>query len=105
MIPKGVLDRQAAGGDEILDISERGRTAEGEVIRSDRRLFIQMLAFGDCTDTADSGRGTDRRQSARHTLSGSQRSARRRPAHLQRRPSLLCRPSCATSCCTRLLPS
>ena len=51
MIPKGVLDRQAAGGDEILDISERGRNAEGEEIRSDRRLFVQMLAFGDCTDT------------------------------------------------------
>jgi chlorite dismutase len=51
MIPKGVLDRQAGGGDEILDISERGRNAEGEEIRSDRRLFVQMLAFGDCTDT------------------------------------------------------
>ena len=50
MIPKGVLDRQAAGGDEILDISERGRNAEGEEIHSNRRLFMQMLAFGDCLD-------------------------------------------------------
>ncbi len=51
MIPKGTLDRQAAGGDEILDISERGRNADGEVIYSNRRLYVQMLAFGDCTDT------------------------------------------------------
>ena len=37
---------QAAG----LDISERGRGAGGEVTRSNRRLFMQLLAFGDCTN-------------------------------------------------------
>ncbi len=93
MIPKGVLDRQAGGGDEILDISERGRNAEGEEIRSDRRLFVQMLAFGDCTDTEILVEALIRGRSARHTLSGSQRSAWCRPAHLQRRSGVLCRPT------------
>lgn len=34
----------------ILDLSEKGRK-DGEAISLDRRLFIQILAFGDCTDT------------------------------------------------------
>ncbi|MFZ1754269.1 MAG: chlorite dismutase family protein [Caldilineaceae bacterium] len=36
---------------EQLDIRERGR-ANGEVIYSDRRLFMQFLGFGEATDTA-----------------------------------------------------
>jgi chlorite dismutase len=35
---------------EVIDISERGRNAEGEVIHSDRRLFMQFLAFGECSN-------------------------------------------------------
>lgn len=50
MIPKGVMEQRGAETSETLDISEKGRTAEGEVIRSDRRLFMQFLAFGDCTN-------------------------------------------------------
>jgi len=34
-----------------VDISEKGRTVEGEIISSDRRLFMQLLAFGACPDT------------------------------------------------------
>jgi chlorite dismutase len=36
---------------ETFDTSEKGRTADGETISSDRRLFMQFLAFGACRDT------------------------------------------------------
>jgi chlorite dismutase len=35
----------------ILDLSEKGRTKEGDPISLDRRLFMQFLAFGHCRDT------------------------------------------------------
>lgn len=41
-----------AAADNGLDLSEKGRNAAGEVIRSDRRLFMQFLAFGGCSDPA-----------------------------------------------------
>ena len=34
---------------EGLDISEQGRTADGQVVRLDRRLFMQLYAFGECS--------------------------------------------------------
>lgn len=34
----------------LPDLSEKGRDARGQVIKSDRRLFMQLLAFGECTD-------------------------------------------------------
>lgn len=36
---------------EEVDISEKGRTADGQALSSDRRLFMQFLAFGDCLDS------------------------------------------------------
>lgn len=33
-----------------LDLEERGRPRNGEPQRLDRRLFVQLLAFGGCTD-------------------------------------------------------
>ena len=36
----------------LPDISEKGRGLRGEVITMDRRLFMQLLAFGNCHDTA-----------------------------------------------------
>ena len=33
-----------------VDLSEKGRTAEGEAMSLDRRLFMQFLAFGGVTD-------------------------------------------------------
>ena len=36
---------------EGLDISEQGRTADGQVVRLDRRLFMQLYAFGECSST------------------------------------------------------
>jgi len=33
---------------EPIDIRERGRGADGAIISSDRRLFMQFLAFGNC---------------------------------------------------------
>src|SRR5262245_59576395 len=35
-----------------LDLSEKGKTKDGEVIALDRRLFMQFLAYGDCGDSA-----------------------------------------------------
>jgi chlorite dismutase len=35
-----------------IDIRERGRAADGEPVFSDRRLFVQFLAYGNATDTA-----------------------------------------------------
>jgi len=35
-----------------IDIREKGRDAAGKVIFSDRRLYMQLLAFGDCPDPA-----------------------------------------------------
>ena len=39
--------------DELLsvDTAEKGRSESGEVISADRRLFMQLLAFGGCQDT------------------------------------------------------
>ncbi len=36
---------------EKVDISEKGRSAEGEVISLDQRLYVQVMAFGGVTDT------------------------------------------------------
>ncbi len=35
---------------EELDLREKGRDAAGQPIYSDRRLFMQLLAFGNCPD-------------------------------------------------------
>lgn len=49
-----MMERSATHGapqtDEV-DVSEKGRSATGEVISLDRRLFMQFLAFGGCHDT------------------------------------------------------
>ncbi|MCG3207082.1 MAG: hypothetical protein FOGNACKC_00682 [Anaerolineae bacterium] len=34
-----------------LDLSEKGRTKDGEIISMDRRLYMQFLAFGNCHNT------------------------------------------------------
>jgi hypothetical protein len=36
----------------LPDLSEKGRDAHGQVIRSERRLYMQLLAFGECSDLA-----------------------------------------------------
>jgi len=35
---------------EKLDLSEKGRDADGQVVTSNRRLFMQLQAFGGCRD-------------------------------------------------------
>ncbi len=37
---------------EQLDLREKGRASDGRVISSDRRLFMQLLAYGGCPDKA-----------------------------------------------------
>ena len=37
---------------EPPDISEKGGLKDGEPQRSDERMFMQLLAFGNCRDTA-----------------------------------------------------
>jgi len=43
-------DTQARRGPEPPDISEKGGMKGGQPQRSDQRLFMQLLAFGGCTD-------------------------------------------------------
>jgi chlorite dismutase len=37
---------------EFVDIREKGRSREGKTISSERRLFMQLLVYGGCGDTA-----------------------------------------------------
>lgn len=36
---------------EGIELGEKGRGSDGRLLTSDRRLFMQLLAYGDCTDT------------------------------------------------------
>ncbi len=36
-----------------VDISEKGRAKDGTIISSDKRLFMQFMAFGDCWNTSE----------------------------------------------------
>lgn len=45
---RGEMNRN---GEEKIDIRERGRSKDGKTIHSDRRLFVQFLAFGGVADT------------------------------------------------------
>jgi chlorite dismutase len=50
MRPAAGAPAAAAPQTELPDISEKGRGIRGEPISLDRRLFMQMLAFGNCHD-------------------------------------------------------
>jgi Chlorite dismutase len=45
-------ERPARRGPEPPDIGEKGGLRNGEPQRSDERLFMQLLAFGGCTDSS-----------------------------------------------------
>ena len=40
----------AADPEKLIDISEKGRSSDGRSLSTDRRLFMQLLAFGHCAD-------------------------------------------------------
>src|ERR1700740_703788 len=44
---------------EAPDLSEKGGQRDGQPQRSDDRLFMQLLAFGGCTDTAPVARALE----------------------------------------------
>lgn len=46
------LDIQLHESEDIVDTREKGRGSQGEILSSDRRLFMQVLAYGDCHDSA-----------------------------------------------------
>lgn len=46
------LDIQRAKPASAVDLSEKGRGADGQTISLDRRLFMQFLAFGEAQETA-----------------------------------------------------
>ncbi len=47
------IEQRPAGADlHNVDLSEKGRGQDGEVISSDRRLYMQFMAFGDCAGTS-----------------------------------------------------
>ncbi len=37
--------------EEVLDLSEKGKGRDGRTLHSERRLFMQLLAFGGCPDS------------------------------------------------------
>ena len=47
-----VDDRPEADEGEGVDVAEHGRSADGETISLDRRLYMQLHAYGDARDTA-----------------------------------------------------
>ena len=46
-----VDDRPDAGELEAVDVAEHGRSADGEITSLDRRLYMQLHAFGGARDT------------------------------------------------------
>ncbi|MEZ4866453.1 MAG: chlorite dismutase family protein [Caldilineaceae bacterium] len=48
---RAIAERSAPNPLEDVDVSEKGRSASGEVISLDRRLYMQFMAFGGCRDT------------------------------------------------------
>jgi len=47
-----IAERSTPNPVEEVDVSEKGRSATGEIIALDRRLYMQFMAFGDCRDTS-----------------------------------------------------
>lgn len=47
----GIQNRDTNSDLEHVDITEKGRSPSGEVITSNRRLYMQLMAFGDVKDT------------------------------------------------------
>jgi chlorite dismutase len=45
------LDIRQREDDKVVDLAEKGRSERGEVIATDRRLYMQFMAFGDSPDT------------------------------------------------------
>ncbi len=50
--PLAIQDRPAQNVLESVDLTEKGRSPSGETLTSNRRLYMQFLAFGGCKDTA-----------------------------------------------------
>src|SRR5580658_8185269 len=48
-----------APAEPAFDIREKGAPLNGEPQRLDRRLFMQLLAFGGCTDSAALAKALD----------------------------------------------
>ena len=51
--PLAIQDRPAESGSPLgaVDLTEKGRSPSGEVLTSNRRLFMQFMAFGGSADT------------------------------------------------------
>ncbi len=47
---EGVRFTSRGNGAESVDISEKGRNAEGETVSTERRLYMQFHGYGGCTD-------------------------------------------------------
>ncbi len=50
--PLAIQDRPIQNGLESVDLTEKGRSPSGEVLTSNRRLYMQFMAFGGCINTA-----------------------------------------------------
>jgi hypothetical protein len=52
-------DAKAAPREHAIDVREKGGPRDGVPQTSDRRLFVQFLAFGDCDDAGAVARGLE----------------------------------------------
>jgi chlorite dismutase len=48
--PREKPDYETTVGDGLMDVREKGTGPDGTALAIDRRLFMQMLAFGKCVD-------------------------------------------------------
>src|SRR4026208_902072 len=54
-----MAEKSRRGRIDPPDLSGKGGMKDGEPQRSDRRLFMQLLAFGDCADASAAERVLD----------------------------------------------
>ena len=78
----------ASSPDEV-DVREKGRSADGEGIAADRRLFMQMLVFGGCTRFGDARLGARGGGTGCGAVRGRQRPDGRRAAGVRESPEII----------------
>ncbi len=76
-----VDDRPDGSGSESVDVAEHGRSADGETTSLDRRLFMQLHAYGGARDTASLIAALESAGVVGRPLRGRERSDRCRASH------------------------
>jgi hypothetical protein len=72
----------------LTDLSEKGGVKDGQRQALDRRLFMQLLVFGGCRDTAALIEALKKSGIAARSLRGHKRPSRGRAPDHERRPGI-----------------